>query len=67
MSFWFVDPRDPDRAADLAKIHSIERVQKVIRTDKWFWSYTSEADAVAVYEKIVRLLQESRFRKADLK
>ena len=63
---WFVNPKNENKAINLHNITSIAVKNNMIYFDSHTWMFENNTEAKDVYESIIKLLQESRYRKATI-
>jgi hypothetical protein len=63
---WFVDPKQPKRAVNLQRCSGVfldgTAIYFIVSGDDIIWRYTYGADAEKVYEAIIKLVQQTRYR-----
>ena len=63
---WFVNPYNAFQAIDLLKVTSIEVKSNSIRfDDKAEWHFRSQDKSKEVFESIIKLAQQSRYRHSE--
>jgi len=60
--FWFVNPHNEKRAINLNLISSINVKKDNIYLDNHVWVFENEKQAKEVYESIIKLGQQTRYR-----
>ncbi len=63
--FWFVNPYNPNKAINLVMIGSLATKKNMLYLDNHTWMFEDDAKAKEVYEQIVKLVQQYRYRKKD--
>lgn len=66
MMFWYVNPLNSNKAVNLGVIKTISMKQNMIFLDEYTWVFETKKQATKVYEEIIKLVQEYRYRKAIL-
>lgn len=60
---WYMNPHNETQAIDLSKIVCIELGSCVILfDDKILWEFVSHKKAKDIYESMIKLLQEKRYK-----
>jgi len=59
---FFVCPKDPNRTINLEVTKSITRLNERIHFDETYWVYENNKQAKEVYEAIIKLGQQNRYR-----
>jgi hypothetical protein len=61
---WYVDPYQPHRAVNLEKFKSIKlKKYDIVFDSEYVWDYEQGSQAEAVYEAIIKLIQQTRYRR----
>ena len=59
---WFVNPLNPYKAVNLTVCGSLNLKKTNIYIDNHVWSFETNDEAKAVYEEMIKLVQQSRYR-----
>jgi len=62
---WFVNPINSKKAVNLAVIASIAVKNNMIYLDSHTWMFKDDVEAREVFEQMIKVGQESRYRKKD--
>jgi len=63
---WYVNPKKPNLAVNLAVIATIALKQNMIFLDSQTWVFEEECEAKNIYEEIIKLVQEFRYKRSKL-
>ena len=59
---WFVNPKDAGKAVNLSICGSLNLKKTNVYIDNHVWVFKDTAEALEVYEEMIKLVQQSRYR-----
>ena len=62
---WFVHPYNPNKAINLVNVASLACKKNMIYIDDHTWMFETELKAKETFESMIRVGQESRYRKRN--
>ena len=63
---WFVNPKNSKKMVNLTVIGSIAVKNNMIYLDDHTWMFESAKEALEVYEEMVKLSQQDRYRQVKI-
>lgn len=61
--FWYVNPYKTNQAVNLVNISTLNQKDNMIFLDNITWIFSSEEKAKSIYENMIKVVQEFRYKK----